>query len=68
MFLFQISDKYIALFTSPQTAPKGTFMKMKSFVNETFKTYDQLSETAKDDLKEAFPEMAQLIKSTFLSH
>lgn len=49
-FLFQVSDKYISLFTNPQTAPKGTFMKMKSFVNETFKIYDHLSEAAKNDL------------------
>lgn len=42
-------------------------MKMKSFVNETFKIYDQLSEMAKNDLKTAFPEIAQLIRSIFLS-
>lgn len=57
----------MALFTNPQTAPKGTFMKMKSFINETFKIYDQLSETAKSDLKAAFPEIAQLIRSIILS-
>lgn len=66
MFSFQVSDRYIALFTNPQTAPKGTFMKMKSFVNETFKIHDQLSETAKNDLKVAFPEIAHLIKSMFI--
>uniref|UniRef100_A0A0R3RI98 Fatty-acid and retinol-binding protein 1 n=1 Tax=Elaeophora elaphi TaxID=1147741 RepID=A0A0R3RI98_9BILA len=62
-FTKKISDKYIALFTNPQTAPKGTFMKMKAFVNETFRIYDQLSETAKNDLKIAFPEIAQLIRN-----
>ncbi|KAL4003175.1 Nematode fatty acid retinoid binding protein (Gp-FAR-1) family protein [Acanthocheilonema viteae] len=62
-FTKKISDKYVALFTNPQTAPKGTFMKMKSFINETFKIYDQLSETAKNDLKAALPEIAQLIRN-----
>lgn len=60
-FTKKVSDKYIALFTNPQAAPKGTFMKMKSFINEAFKTYDELIESAKNDLKTAFPEMAQLI-------
>ncbi|VDK70255.1 unnamed protein product [Litomosoides sigmodontis] len=62
-FTKKVSDKYVALFTNPQTAPKGTFMKMKSFINETFKIYDQLSETAKSDLKAAFPEIAELIRN-----
>uniref|UniRef100_A0A1I8EGH0 Fatty-acid and retinol-binding protein 1 n=1 Tax=Wuchereria bancrofti TaxID=6293 RepID=A0A1I8EGH0_WUCBA len=65
-FTKKVSDKYISLFTNPQTAPKGTFMKMKSFVNETFKIYDHLSEAAKNDLEAAFPEIAQLIRSTLL--
>nr|CRZ25672.1 Bm10850 [Brugia malayi] len=62
-FTKKVSDKYISLFTNPQTAPKGTFMKMKSFVNETFKIYDHLSEAAKNDLEAAFPEIAQLIRN-----
>ncbi|VDK39224.1 unnamed protein product [Gongylonema pulchrum] len=36
-FTKKVSGRYIALFTNPHTAPKGTFMKMKTFVFETFK-------------------------------
>ncbi|VDK38838.1 unnamed protein product [Gongylonema pulchrum] len=47
-FTKKVSGRYIALFTNPHTAPKGTFMKMKTFVFETFKMYDELNETAKN--------------------
>uniref|UniRef100_A0A8R1Y200 Fatty-acid and retinol-binding protein 1 n=1 Tax=Onchocerca volvulus TaxID=6282 RepID=A0A8R1Y200_ONCVO len=60
-FIKELSEKYVALFTNPQTAPKGTFMKLKLFVNETFKMYDQLSAVVKNDLREAFPEIEELI-------
>ncbi|VDM98095.1 unnamed protein product [Thelazia callipaeda] len=67
-FAKKVSDKYISLFTNPQTAPKGTFMKLKLFINEIFKIFDELSSTAKNDLQKAFPEIAQLIMSTLSSN
>ncbi|VDP13032.1 unnamed protein product [Onchocerca flexuosa] len=60
-FIKELSDRYVALFTNPQTAPRGTFMKLKLFANETFQKHDQLSAVVKNDLREAFPEIAELI-------
>uniref|UniRef100_A0A915C755 Fatty-acid and retinol-binding protein 1 n=1 Tax=Parascaris univalens TaxID=6257 RepID=A0A915C755_PARUN len=60
-FTKKLSDKYLSLFMNSQNAPKGTFSKLKIFVNETFKMFDELSEEGKSDLRSSFSEITQLL-------
>ncbi|VDM50835.1 unnamed protein product [Toxocara canis] len=64
-FTKKLSDKYLSLFMNSHNAPKGTFSKLKIFVNETFTMFDELSEDGKSDLRSSFPEIAQLLASKY---
>ncbi|VDK49389.1 unnamed protein product [Anisakis simplex] len=62
-FTKKLGEKYLSLFVQLQGAQKGTFGKLKIFVNETFKMFDELSAEGKADLRSAFTEITQLLEN-----